>query len=139
MAVTKQGSVFKNISLPGGISTKATEFKELAAKGDKWESPVFSIGNAKESTDIPKLPPVTCKPHRTAAGVVRGSNHPTSGQNARSRYNATTTWPGNNENNATSDFGNQVDQAFDNTSGLSTTNGVPTSGGTSYYDGVTAR
>jgi hypothetical protein len=129
VAVTKQDSVFKNISLPGGISTKATEFKELAAKGDKWESPVFSIGNAKESTDIPKLPPITRKPHRTAAGAVRGGNHPTSGQNA------TMTSPGNNENNATSGFSNQVDQAFDskaNTSGLPTTNGVPTSGGTSY-------
>ena len=79
MAVTKQDSVFKDISLPGGISAKATEFKELAAKGDKWESPVFSIGNAKESSDIPKLPAVTRKSHRTAAGVVRGSNHPTSG------------------------------------------------------------
>lgn len=122
MAVTKQDSVFKNISLPGGISTKATEFKDLAAKGDKWESPVFSIGSVKESTDIPKLPPITRKPHRTAAGAVRGGNHPT--------------------NNATSGFSNQVDQAFDskaNTSGLPTTNGVPTSGGTSYYDGVTAR
>lgn len=54
-AVTKQDSIFKDINLPGGISTKATEYKELAAKGDKWESPIFSIGSAKESTNIPKL------------------------------------------------------------------------------------
>ena len=70
MAVTKQDSIFANISLPGGISTKATEFKELAVKGDKWESPVFSIGSAPESTDIPKLPTVTRK----------SRNHPTSGR-----------------------------------------------------------
>jgi hypothetical protein len=142
MAITKQDSVFKNISLPGGISTKATEYKELAAKGDKWESPVFSIGSAKESTDIPKLPPVTRKPHRTSAGVVRGGNHPTSGQNTGSGYNPTMTSTGSHGNNGTSGFSNQVDQAFDNkanTSALPTTNGVATNGGASYYDGVTAR
>ena len=113
MAVTKHDSIFKDISLPGGISTKATEFKELAAKGDKWESPVFSIGSAKESTDIPKLPPVTRKPHRTATGVVRGGNHPTS------------------------DFSNQVDRAFDNKVNGATTSGVPGTG-TSYDGGVIA-
>ena len=103
MAVTKKDSVFKNISLPGGISTKATEFKELAAKGDKWESPVFNIGSARESTDIPKLPSITRKPHRTATGGVRGGNHPTSGQNE------------------TSGSGNQ---ASDNRANGTTTNGV---------------
>ena len=135
MAVTKHDSVFKDISLPGGISTKATEFKELAAKGDKWESPVFSIGSAKESTDIPKLAPVTRKPHRTATGVVRGGNHPTSGQNTGSGFNPTMTSPGSNE---TSGFSNQVDRAFDNKVNGATTNGVQGTG-TSYYDGVTAR
>ena len=39
VAVTQHDSMFKNIELPGGISTKATEYKNLAAKGDKWESP----------------------------------------------------------------------------------------------------
>lgn len=107
--------MFKNISLPGGISTKATEYKELAAKGDKWESPVFGIGSAKESSDIPKLANVSRKPHSTAQGVVRGGNHPTSGQasstnnsnyNQNSGYNSSQTGP-------SSGFGNQVDQAFD--------------------------
>jgi hypothetical protein len=142
MAITKQDSVFKNISLPGGISTKATEYKELAAKGDKWESPVFSIGSAKESTDIPKLPTVTRKPHRTASGVVRGGNHPSSGQNTGSGYNPTMTSPGSKGTSGTYGFGNQVDQAFDskaNTSALPTTNGVSSNGGAAYYDGVTAR
>lgn len=46
-AITKEDSMFPNIHLPGGISSKATEYKELARKGEKWESPVFSIGSAK--------------------------------------------------------------------------------------------
>lgn len=135
MAITKQDSVFQHISLPGGISTKATEFKELATKGDKWESPVFSIGSAPESADIFKLPPITRKPHRTSAGVVRGGNHPTSGQNTGSGYNPTMSSIGSNSDHQTSGFSNQVDQAFDT---KATTNGVQGGGNTSYYDGVTA-
>lgn len=65
-AVTKEESIFPNIHLSGGISSKATEYKELARKGDRWESPVFSIGSASRSTDIPPAPKVTRKPHRTA-------------------------------------------------------------------------
>lgn len=68
MAVTQHDSIFKNISLPGGISTKATEYKELAAKGDKWESPIFSIGSAKETSSLPKISNVTRKPHGRAGG-----------------------------------------------------------------------
>jgi hypothetical protein len=54
VAVTQHDSIFKDIKLPGGISTKATEYKDLAAKGEKWESPVFSIGSASESANITK-------------------------------------------------------------------------------------
>lgn len=46
VAMTKEDSIFPNVHLPGGISSKATEYKELAKKGEKWESPVFSLGNA---------------------------------------------------------------------------------------------
>lgn len=46
-AITQEDSIFKDIKLPGGISSKATEYKELARKGEKWESPVFSIGSSK--------------------------------------------------------------------------------------------
>ncbi|RAK74211.1 uncharacterized protein BO72DRAFT_385194 [Aspergillus fijiensis CBS 313.89] len=53
-ATTLHDSIFPDIKLPGGISSKATEYKELAMKGERWESPVFSIGSASESTDIPK-------------------------------------------------------------------------------------
>jgi DNA ligase-4 len=66
MAVTKEDSIFPNIHLPGGISSKATEYKELARKGDRWESPVFSIGAASRSSDIPPAPKITRKPHRSA-------------------------------------------------------------------------
>lgn len=68
MAVTQHDSIFKNISLPGGISSKATEYKDLAAKGDKWESPIFSIGSAKETSSLPQAPKVTRKPHGRAGG-----------------------------------------------------------------------
>jgi len=66
VAMTKQDSIFPNINLPGGISTKATEYRELAGKGEKWESPVFSIGSANKSTDIPAAPRIERKPHPVA-------------------------------------------------------------------------
>lgn len=67
-AITQEESIFPNISLPGGISSKATEYKELARKGDKWESPVFSIGSAVKSRDVPATPQIVRKPHATANG-----------------------------------------------------------------------
>lgn len=76
LAVTKEDSMFKNISLPGGISTKATEYKNLAEKGDRWESPIFAIGSAKGSSNIPPAQKVTRKPHSTRTAGVRGGNHP---------------------------------------------------------------
>lgn len=72
VAVTQEDSVFQNIHLPGGISSKATEYKELARKGEKWESPVFSIGSSSKSTDIPVAPAVTRKPHPATNGGVHG-------------------------------------------------------------------
>lgn len=76
IAMTKEDSMFKNISLPGGISTKATEYKQLAEKGNRWESPVFGIGSAKASADIPSTHKITRKPHQTRSAGVRGGNHP---------------------------------------------------------------
>lgn len=75
VAVTQHDSMFKDISLPGGISTKATEFKELAARGEKWESSVFSIGSAGETRELPKVPKVSRKRHAstTTAGTTNGS------------------------------------------------------------------
>jgi len=64
VAVTTQDSIFRDIKLPGGISTKATQYKEESVKGDKWESPIFSIGSAPETTGLPQPAQVTRKsPH----------------------------------------------------------------------------
>lgn len=87
VAVTKEDSIFPNIHLPGGISSKATEYRDLARKGDRWESPVFSIGSAKKSTDIPAVPKIQRKPHSTrtpnanplGTGRIQGSQYASQG------------------------------------------------------------
>ncbi|KKZ61692.1 hypothetical protein EMCG_03801 [[Emmonsia] crescens] len=61
LAVTEGSSIFQHIKLPGGISSKTTLYQELAAKGDRWESPVFGIGDAAQSANLPRLAPVTRK------------------------------------------------------------------------------
>lgn len=76
MAVTKDDSLdrFKGISLPGGISTKATEYKNLAGRGDRWQSDVFSIGTASESKNISKPSKITRKsPHARHVSVKERS------------------------------------------------------------------
>jgi hypothetical protein len=90
MAMTKQDSIFPNIDLPSGISTKATEYKELAAKGERWESPVFSIGSAKESTNIPKAPAVQRKSHQVAKPSNVSSTGPTNGFHQNNGINSGT-------------------------------------------------
>jgi len=76
VAMTKDDSIFPNLTLPGGISSKATEYKELARKGEKWESPVFSIGSASKSHDIPSAPKIERKPHSvTPAHTTNGNGH----------------------------------------------------------------
>ena len=90
--MTLHDSLFPDVKLPGGISTKATEYAELAGKGERWESPIFSIGSASESSDLPVQTPVTRKAHTTADG--------TAGTNGSSK--------------ATKSFSNEVDQAFVN-------------------------
>lgn len=74
VAVTQHDSIFKDIALPGGISTKATEYKQLAAKGDEWQSPVFSIGSASESKSLPAAANVTRKPHNVTQGGLVGKD-----------------------------------------------------------------
>ncbi|KAF9877521.1 hypothetical protein CkaCkLH20_05221 [Colletotrichum karsti] len=83
VAITKEESIFPDVNLPGGISTKATEYKELARKGERWESPVFSIGKASKSTDIPDAPRVERKKHGlpTQQGIApNGVNGDLNGQ-----------------------------------------------------------
>ncbi|KAF2216399.1 hypothetical protein CERZMDRAFT_119900 [Cercospora zeae-maydis SCOH1-5] len=120
VAVTQNDSIFKNISLPGGISTKATEYQELAAKGDKWESPVFSIGSASETKSLPAAPKVTRKPHQVTQGGLRDTS--ASGQaggavpgNVRSAADlpvAQNTQHGAANGQPGLSFSNQVDGAF---------------------------
>lgn len=69
IALATEDSIFPHIKLPGGVSTKAQEYRDLARKGDKWESPVFSIGSAEKSTDVPKAPEVTRKHHAGPSAV----------------------------------------------------------------------
>jgi Protein of unknown function (DUF4449) len=75
IAMTKHDSIFPNLNLPGGISTKATEYKELGMRGEKWESPVFKLGSAPQSTDIAHAPQVTRKSHAVTQGGVRGPSN----------------------------------------------------------------
>ncbi|KAH6658163.1 hypothetical protein BKA67DRAFT_512291 [Truncatella angustata] len=75
IAVTQEDSIFPNIKLPGGISSKATEYKELARKGEKWESPVFSIGAASKSTDLPRAPEIRRKAHKTSSPTHNQSDN----------------------------------------------------------------
>jgi hypothetical protein len=76
VAVTHDESIFPEVKLPGGISTKAAEYKELARKGEKWESAVFSIGSASKSTDVPPPPAVVRKAHdATTNGHGHGNGH----------------------------------------------------------------
>lgn len=98
VAVTQHDSIFKDISLTGGISSKATEFKDLAKQGDKWESPVFSIGSAKETSNLPKISAVTRKPHRTAIDNTGSTGHANGNPNFQTQH-----------------FQKEVNQAFNGT------------------------
>lgn len=70
--MTKQDSIFPNVHLPGGISSKATEYKELALKGDSWESPIFKLGSASVTPDIPSAQEIRRKQHSVTQGGIRG-------------------------------------------------------------------
>ncbi|KAL1897255.1 hypothetical protein Cpir12675_002438 [Ceratocystis pirilliformis] len=52
-----ENSLFPDIKLPDAkgtsVSFKAAEYKELAHKGERWTSPVFSIGSASRSVQLP--------------------------------------------------------------------------------------
>ena len=125
VAMTQNESIFPQIKLPGGISSKATEYKALAAKGDKWESPVFGIGSASESTNLPTLTPVTRKAHSASAGGVRGPQNLQPGQtNFASAQQPTTS--------ASTGLSNEMNQAFSSSNAndysLKDTTGAPNGG-----------
>lgn len=93
MAVTKQESMFKNISLPGGISTRATEYKAMAQSGDRWQSDVFTIGSAPASTNIGQPAQVIRKsPYAHKATVRDRETASTGGYSRDSGYHANDTY-----------------------------------------------
>lgn len=47
----------------------------MARQGDKWQSPIFSIGNAGETSHIPGVQKVTRKQHQTHPSKIRGDNN----------------------------------------------------------------
>lgn len=117
--MTLHDSIFPDIELPGGVSSKATEYANLAAKGERWESPIFSIGDAPESTGIPSAGRITNKPHGAstsgagAAGVASaaGPSHATTAA-AAGTGNATN---GDNVSEYQArGFSDEVDKAFVN-------------------------
>lgn len=120
VAMTQHDSIFKHIQLPGGISTKATEYKDLAAKGDKWESPVFSIGSASETSNIPRIQDPTRKPHQTAQGGLRDAGH-TAGSGAGLAG-------GNTGSYAAGNTGSLAGTGLAGTGAAGTTAGLPTTG-----------
>ncbi|KAE8387870.1 hypothetical protein BDV23DRAFT_160112 [Aspergillus alliaceus] len=144
-ATTLHDSLFPEIQLPGGISTKATEYKELAQKGERWESPIFTIGTAPESTNIPSPADITRKPHTTTSGRLADSNvadgsatatgaHATNGSTTVGATNGTAAVGGTNgvTNGASKTngygapgFSDQVDKAFTSDGGLKTTHEDP--------------
>ncbi|KAL8998295.1 MAG: hypothetical protein Q9169_002609 [Polycauliona sp. 2 TL-2023] len=103
VAMTQNDSMFQNIKLPGGISSKATEYKNLAAQGDKWESPIFGLGSAAETSNLPKASSVTRKPHQASGGGVRGPQNVEPGQSTFGQAQPSSQSGG---------FGNQVNEAF---------------------------
>ncbi|EON69723.1 hypothetical protein W97_08984 [Coniosporium apollinis CBS 100218] len=143
MAVTQHDSIFKDIQLPGGISTKATEYKDLARKGDRWESPVFSIGSAGPTSNLPKVSQVQRKPHNVTEGGVRGSSgardyaddetnygkagsqgyggqgYDNTGSTGYGSSGYDTANTGYGSTNGTAQFSNQVSSAFDGTNDYS--------------------
>lgn len=72
VALTQHESIFKNISLPGGFSTQATKYKDMAHQGEKWQSPIFSIGSAPESKDIKPTQVGRKSPYGNRGGVGGG-------------------------------------------------------------------
>lgn len=75
LAATKHDSIFPQINLPGGISTKATEYKNMAKQGKEWQSPIFGIGSAQPTSDIPKPQTISRKSHHVTQGGVRGKQN----------------------------------------------------------------
>ncbi|KAL2075430.1 hypothetical protein VTL71DRAFT_373 [Oculimacula yallundae] len=122
VAMTQHDSIFPNIKLPGGISSKATEYKELGMKGDTWQSPIFKLGSASPSNDIPSAPSISRKEHSVTTGGVRGPQNIGNTQSTTNQLRDPSAQNAAGTSNTGSSFGNQVDQAL-NGNGHTGTNG----------------
>ncbi|KAJ6126885.1 hypothetical protein N7523_002497 [Penicillium sp. IBT 18751x] len=122
--MTLHDSMFPDIKLPGGVSSKATEYVELANKGERWESPIFSIGSAKESTNIPTPGPITRKAP-TVDGIASSSGVAGTGTAGYTNGHTNVTHTnGTNGVHGTNGFSREVDQAFVNDKTKNLSDGV---------------
>lgn len=131
--MTLHDSIFPDIKMDSGVSTKATEYAELATKGERWESPIFSVGDGTESTDIPSQGPVTRKPHTTAGETDMAGAAGVSGAADKAATNGTSKADGYPSRG----FSDEVDRAFvkDKTPG---TNGTKVTNGSTSFDAQAA-
>jgi len=116
VAITKEDSIFPNIHLPGGISSKATEYKQLAAKGDEWRSPIFKLGSAPVSSDIANAPQVTRKDHSVSGGGVKGPQNIGNTNSMTNQLSDPVAQTNGHTNGGVTNgqFSTQVDKAFSN-------------------------
>lgn len=109
IAYTKEDSIFPNINLPGGFSSKASHYRSMAREGDDWLSPVFTLGSAGTSKNIPKPPVVEKKEAPVTNGSrVNGANGANNGANGAGYTNGANGTNGyalaNGTNGATNGF-----------------------------------
>lgn len=110
MAMTYHDAIFQDIKMPGGVTNKATEYKELAGKGERWQSPVFNWGGASPTSNVPRVADVTRKPHTTAESRLRESHTNGANGHALSSTNGATN---GNVHVTNGSFKKEVDRAFD--------------------------
>jgi hypothetical protein len=142
MAMTKHDSIFPNIHLPGGISSKATEYKNQALEGDSWRSPIFKLGSASSSSNIPEATNITRKEHNVTEGGVRGPQNIGNTGSLTNQLNDPAAQVAGKANgpaiNGSTSFSNQVDNAFSpDGAPVAALNGKTTNGSTTYTNGNT--
>jgi hypothetical protein len=138
VAITQHDSIFPNVHLPGGISSKATEYKELGRRGEKWESPIFRLGSAPTTTARVPTPQVIRKDHAVTQGGVRGPQEISGG--AASTAPTTTSQVIGAAVNEPNRFRTEVDQAFGraDTGVTSASTGASTGAATGAATGATS-
>lgn len=142
MAMTKQDSIFPNIHLQGGISSKATEYKNMAMEGQEWRSPIFKLGSASTSSNIPEATKITQKQHNVTGGGVRGPQNIGNSDSMTNQLHDPNAQAAGTANgpvtNDSANFSNQVDNAFRPEGTPATAlNGKATNGSTAVTNGHT--